>query len=165
MAFEATNGKASPNDAEQRYAVSILVENPEAGLEAWTKFLCPESKSINLIGYFSPGYRCAIVVKPKRPVLEWLRTIDSSFDLSLDDLQRDSHLYLIPDYESAADIEKAIEKYVKNNYSEIFLSELSGSCLDAPLFPKMTFLTFQDWFDVSTHTMIFDTVSGSLEKE
>jgi len=110
-------------------------------------------------------YRCAIVVKPKKPVLEWLRTIDSSFELSHDDLQRDKHLYLIPDYGNAADIEKAIEKYIKNNYSGIFLNELSGWYLDASLYPKMTFLTFQDWFDVSTHSMIFDTVSGPLEKE
>ena len=110
-------------------------------------------------------YRCAIVVKPKKSVFDWLRTIDPSLDLSLEDLRRDSHLYLVPDYENAADIEKAIEKYIKSNYSGIFLNEISGWILDSSLYPKITFQTFQDWFEVSTHTMIFDTVSGSLEKE
>jgi hypothetical protein len=110
-------------------------------------------------------YRCAIAVKPKQPFLDWLKKIDSSHNPTLPELQHDSHLYLVPDYEEVDDIEKAIEKYIKLNYSGIFLNELSAWYLDPKMYPKMGYPMFLDWFEISVHTMIFDTVNQPLEKE
>jgi hypothetical protein len=110
-------------------------------------------------------YRCAIVVKPKKPFLDWLTKIDSLYKSPLSELQHDSHLYLVPDYEEVDDIEKAIEKYIKLNYSGIFINELSGWSLDPSLYPPMSHPLFWEWFEISVHTMIFDTVDKPLEKE
>jgi hypothetical protein len=58
-------------------------------------------------------YRCAVVIKPKQPMLDWLNFIDPSHKPSLQEIQKDSHAYLAPDYEEASDLEKAIDKYLK----------------------------------------------------
>lgn len=79
-------------------------------------------------------YRCAIVVKPLQPFLDWLIRIESDNDQSLTELQEDSNLYLIPDYEDVKDIEKAIAKYIKTNYTGIFVHQLS-ECVSSYLPP------------------------------
>jgi len=110
-------------------------------------------------------YRCAIVVKPLQPFLDWLISIESDNSQPLNELQLDSNIYLLPDYEEVADIEKAIDKYIKANYVGIFTHELSDWYVDPALYPKITFPAFLEWFEIATHTMIYDTVKSSIEKE
>jgi hypothetical protein len=110
-------------------------------------------------------YRCAIVVKPLQPFLDWLIKIEDDNEQPLSELQQDSNLYLIPDYENAADIEKAITKYIKTNYAGIFAHQLSEWYLDPALYPKIDYPTFTQWFEITTHSMVYDTVKGSIEKE
>jgi len=71
-------------------------------------------------------YRCAIVVKPKQPMLDWLRSVDPSHKSTMDEIREDTHAYLVPDFEEVAEIEKAIDKYLKANYEGIFLNELTA---------------------------------------
>ena len=66
---------------------------------------------------------------------------------------------------NSSPIEKTIAKYIKLNYSGIFLNELSAWYTDPQMYPKMTYSMFLEWFEVSVHTMIFDMVNKSLEKE
>jgi hypothetical protein len=110
-------------------------------------------------------YRCAIIVKPLQPFLTWLKKNDPTDDQSLENLQDDSNVYLLPDYEEVADIEKAIQKYIKSNYAQIFTHELSAWYLDPELYPKITYEVFQEWFAISVHTMIYDTVNRPIDKE
>jgi hypothetical protein len=110
-------------------------------------------------------YRCAIVVKPLQPFLDWLIKIESDNDQPLTELQQDSNIYLLPEFEQTADIEKAIEKYIKANYADIFTHELSEWYLDPALYPNISYPIFLEWFEITTHTMIYDTVKGSIEKE
>jgi len=60
-------------------------------------------------------YRCAVVVKPKQPFLDWMNKIEPANGATLEDLQHDCHVYLVPDYEEEDVIETAIEKYLKKN--------------------------------------------------
>jgi hypothetical protein len=110
-------------------------------------------------------YRCVVVIKPKQPMIDWLKKIDPSDDPSLEDIREDSHAYLVPDYEEAPDIEKAIEKYLKSNYEGIFLNELSAWYQAPEMYPKMTYPLFLDWFEISYHSMVFDTVNKPLTKK
>lgn len=110
-------------------------------------------------------YRCAIVVKPLQPFLDWLNKIESENGQSLTELQQDSNIYLLPDFEQATDIEKEIDKYIKDSYAGIFTHELSEWYLDPALYPKISYPTFLEWFEITTHTMIYDTVKSSIEKE
>jgi len=83
----------------------------------------------------------------------------------LEELQRDCHVYLVPDYEEEDVIETAIEKYLKLNYSHIFINELSAWYTDERKFPKFSYTLFLEWFDISMNTMIFDTVDIPIEKD
>jgi hypothetical protein len=110
-------------------------------------------------------YRCAILVKPLKPFLDWLIKIESDNEQPLSELQQDSNLYLIPDYENAVDVENAITKYIKTNCESIFAHQLSEWYLDPALYPKIDYPTFTQWFEITTYTMVYDTVKGSIEKE
>lgn len=110
-------------------------------------------------------YRCAVVIKPKQPMLDWLNSIDPSHKPSFEEICKDSHAYLVPDFEEAPDIEKAIDKYLKGNYEGIFLSELTAWYTDPDMFPKMHYSLFLEWFEISYHTMVFDTVNKPIAKE
>ncbi len=114
---------------------------------------------------FSLVERCAVVVKPKQPYMDWIVEQDPSFKISLEELQRDCRVYLVPDFGDKDVIETAIEKYLKKTYEEIFLSELSAWYTDEKIFPKITYPLFRDWFDISTNTMIFDTIDEPIDKE
>jgi len=81
-------------------------------------------------------YRCAIVVKPLQPFLDWLLKIESDSSQTLTELQQDSNIYLLPDFEQATNIEKAVDKYIKANYAGIFTHELSEWYLDPVLYPQ-----------------------------
>src|ERR1700676_3438138 len=105
-------------------------------------------------------YRCADAVKPKQPFLDWLNKIESPADERLSELQEDCNLYLVPDYENVNDMKKAIEKYIKLNYSSIFINELPAWYLDKTMYPKLTYPTFLDWFETTIHSMIFDMVDA-----
>ena len=98
-------------------------------------------------------------------MLDWLYSIDPSYKPTKQELIEDSNAYLVPDYEEAPDIEKAIDKYLKANYEGIFLNELIAWYTDPQLFPKMTYALFQEWFEVSYHSMVFDTVNKPITKE
>ena len=114
---------------------------------------------------FSLVYRCAVVVKPRQPMLDWLCSVDPSYKPTVEQIRRDSHAYLVPDYEDAPDIDKAIDKYLKANFEGIFLNELNAWYTDPRIFPKMTYPLFQAWFEVSYHSMVFDTVLKPITKE
>jgi hypothetical protein len=110
-------------------------------------------------------YRSANVVTAKQPFLDWLTQTDPSHGGTLAELRRDAHLYLVPDFEAVADIERAIGKYVKQHYTAIFVHELAAWWLDEAAYPKLTYALFAEWFDVAVHTMVFDLVEGEIEKE
>jgi hypothetical protein len=109
--------------------------------------------------------RCAVIVKPKKPHLDWIIKQDPSFKISLEEIQRDCRMYLVPDFEEEDVIETAMEKYIKGNYEDIFISELSAWYTDEKMFPKINYPLFREWFEISTYTMIFDTVNSPIDKE
>lgn len=77
----------------------------------------------------------------------------------------DSNIYLVPGYESEKDIGLAIKKYPNQNYTHIFISELEAWNTDPLTFPDITYDCFNEWFNVSSHTMIFDTARKPLKRE
>jgi hypothetical protein len=109
--------------------------------------------------------RCAVIVKPKQPFLDWIIQQDPFFKISLEEIQRDCRVYLVPDFEDEDVIETAIENYFKSTYEDIFVNELSAWYTDEKMFPKITYPLFWDWFEISTNTMIFDTIDSPIQKE
>ena len=109
--------------------------------------------------------RCAVVVTPKAPFWDWVKKsgdIDGTLET---EEKKDSNIYLIPDYESEGDIALAIEKHLVEIYEDIFIAELEAWYTDPETYPETTYERFNEWFTVSAHTMIFDTVSKPLKRE
>lgn len=110
--------------------------------------------------------RCATIVTPKSPFWDWVnKTSNDFYDDPIIEKGTDSNLYLVPDYESEKDMEQAIQKYIEQNYEDIFISELEAWNMDPNTFPEISFDRFEQWFSISTHTMIFDMVKKPLKRK
>lgn len=110
--------------------------------------------------------RCAVIVTPKSPFWDWVNKTSNQFGADFTfETDKDSNLYLVPDYESEADIALAIKDYVRKNYEDIFISELEAWNMDPLTFPEINYDQFKEWFTVTSYTMIFDTVKKALKRE
>lgn len=109
--------------------------------------------------------RCALVVTPQPPFWEWVNQTSNLDETFFFEESGDSRIYLISDYESEKDIHFSIQEYIQENYVDIFISELEAWNMDPVTFPETTFERFQQWFHLSSHTMIFDMVKKPLKRE
>jgi len=66
--------------------------------------------------------RSAVVVRPKKPFLDWVRAVDDGDVSEVTADQMVPTLYLVPDYEDPADAEEVLRKVCE----EIFCRELEG---------------------------------------
>jgi hypothetical protein len=107
--------------------------------------------------------RSALIVKPAQPFLDWLHQVDpTSARLTLEDLQREPTIYLLPECDSQ---DQAIE-YQGMSVSNIFEEHLDGWYRVPAVWPKQRDLpTFQRWFEFSFHSMIVDLCDDVLEHE
>jgi hypothetical protein len=107
--------------------------------------------------------RAAIVVKPAQPFLDWLHQVDStSARLTLNDLQIEPTIYLVPECDSEGE---AFE-FLSQNVAEIFEEHLDGWYRVPAAWPGTRDLqTFRAWFDCSFHSMIVDLGDEPIEHE
>ena len=113
-------------------------------------------------------HRSAIVVVPMKPLLDWINRVEPFKTMTLEEVQKDNNIYLIPDFDepiSTEDLEKEIENYITKNYKEIFYHLLSEWYLGESVYPKMNYKIFREWFKISIHTVIFDMVNKPINKE
>jgi hypothetical protein len=110
--------------------------------------------------------RGAILLRYREPALRWINDADpyDSPDLTSDDLRRDRTVYLVSDED--ADGEAVAERWIQQNFAEIFERELEGWYTDPTLWPeRRTLEMFRSWFDIEYHSMIVDTVGGAIYAE
>src|SRR5580698_3312169 len=127
----------------------------------------PEHKNIYMTDY-PMVHRSAIVVVPMKPLLDWINRVEPFKTMTLEEVQKDNNIYLIPDFDepiSTEDLEKEIENYITKNYKEIFYHLLSEWYLGESVYPKMNYKIFREWFKISIHTVIFDMVNKPINKE
>jgi len=106
--------------------------------------------------------RSAIVIKMKQPYLDWTNSLPDSDKMTLDQLNRENNIYMIEEYETPAHL----EKIVKSIYSDIFEEELNAWHRDMETWPKnRDYKTFQKWFEVEAHSMVFDMLDQDVEEE
>jgi hypothetical protein len=109
--------------------------------------------------------RCAVVITPKSPFWDWVNRTSNINDNFLFEATDDGNIYLVPGYESEADIGLAIQNFINQNYRTIFINELEGWNMDPLSFPAITYDQFTEWFTASVHTMIFDMVKKPLKRQ
>lgn len=107
--------------------------------------------------------RCAVVVAPKQPFLDWIRSVDpSNAHLTMEEIRGDPSIYLFPD----CNFEHELLDYLKLSCVDIFEQELESWDRVEEDWPKdRSFTTFERWFDYTTHWMIFDLTDEPLELE
>ena len=106
--------------------------------------------------------RSVLIVRAKEPFRQWLRSLPDPEDASLAEINEDSSVYLVPEYED--DSEK--EKILKMMYEEIFEEQLEDWWRDEKDWPKNRNLSlFKKWFDVEFHSVVIDLVDGELVSE
>ena len=104
--------------------------------------------------------RSAIVVKPKQAFLDWLHAADpTSHHLTLNDLAREPAIYLIPECDTAADVDEALREVCE----EIFDEQLAGWYNDETTWPRDRGLeVFCEWFAFQHHSMLIDLCDDPL---
>lgn len=113
--------------------------------------------------------RASVSLKPKKPVIDWLRDIDRSIGAEpidgLDSLNENGDIFLIPDEEKIESREEAV-KWVEKRWSDFFEFELGKWIIDDQLWPKdRTLKLFRTWFDIEYHSMVWDLGSEPLTTE
>ena len=98
--------------------------------------------------------RSVIIVRPKAPFIDWVRSDDDeSKHITADDIAEEPNVYLVDDYDMEGEKVRIIEK----NYKEIFEEELNSWITDESAWPKKRDLkTFKEWFHVDFHSIVFD---------
>lgn len=108
--------------------------------------------------------RTVAVVKPKQPMLDWLKASPGGdLDVSLESLRQDDTLaLLVPEYDYLEDT----REFVLLNFQLIFEMELEGWFTDPQLWPpNRTRELFLEWFDLELHSMAVDIASQPLSTE
>lgn len=123
-------------------------------------FLDDSTNELADIDDMEPGFinRNAILVKPKQPFWDWLKTTDSSFEQPT---PTEHVIYLIAEKES----NKATSSWLKKNFDQIFSSELAGWVKIKSVWPKKrTYQMFNDFFEVEYHSMLMDLEKSPVHK-
>lgn len=124
-------------------------------LGRWKQYEARETmKSIN---------RNIVIIKPKKPFLDWLSKLpDSDEEITLEDLRTDCLSFLIPEMGSADEVFALIGEH----YRQIFDAELMAWHTLEQHWPKSrTFAKFRDWFDVEFHSEVLDLADMPFVKE
>ena len=97
--------------------------------------------------------RGLLVVKPKQPLLDWVRSVDPDGDFQLDEIRDDTSAYLIPEFECPDDEMKILAWCL----DFVFEEELNAWCIDETTWPRQRDMdTFLEWFEVEFHSIVFD---------
>jgi len=107
--------------------------------------------------------RHVIVVKPKKPYIEWINSLPNSEEpIEIGELGTDCTSYLIPDF----DYEDDSHKYIQEIYKSIFEIELEGWSTDERTWPQQrTYQLFQKWFTIEIHSEVIDCLESKIEKD
>jgi hypothetical protein len=115
--------------------------------------------------------RAAVIVKLKKPFIDWLVYTSKEYDgpgreLKPEDVQTEGfdskHVYLIPAYDET----EKYEKFVRKHCTEIFEHELAGWYTDLQMWPKdRSWKVFQEWFDYEIQTIVLDMTDKPIEYE
>jgi len=106
--------------------------------------------------------RSAVVVRPKQPFLDWLKSVDDSGLPEVTPDQLEKTLYLVPDCSDPADAEKVLKRVCE----EIFCRELEAWYTDEEAWPRgLSLGKFREWFDIEWIELVEDVGRGAIEND
>lgn len=105
--------------------------------------------------------RCLFTVVPRQPLLDWLNRHGEQY--TLEELRSDASSYLV---DEDADEDEDGSGALKRVYRKMFEHELASWMSDPKAWPaERTFELFQDWFEVTFHSMVIDLGQEEFELE
>jgi hypothetical protein len=106
--------------------------------------------------------RCALTIKAKKPFLSWLKSLPDPCDMTLDQVNSETSVYLLPDYTFDNQQEEILAHY----FDLVFEEQLAAWWTAEENWPEDRSLkVFKKWFDVEFHSMVFDLVDAPLKKD
>lgn len=105
--------------------------------------------------------RTVVTITPKQPYVDWANSFhDGGPEFDSSEIQ--STALLIPDRYD----EFTYEKFIKQNYEEIFEFELEAWMTDRDIWPEeRSYKMFTEWFDVRVSDMVIDLGTDDIEIE
>ena len=105
--------------------------------------------------------RHAVIIKGKKPFLDWINQIDDDgFILTLEQLRSESNTYLVPE----ADTPEETVAYIDKHFERFFQAELSAWVMDESDFPQnRTLQMFWEFFDIEISDIVVDMCDDDLE--
>ena len=99
--------------------------------------------------------RCAVTVRAKQPFLDWLQGLPDMLDLTLNEVNEECSVFLLPEIDDLTQREALLEEFIEL----IFEEELSGWWTSDQDWPQDRNLElFRAWFDVEFHSVVHDLV-------
>ncbi len=106
--------------------------------------------------------RAAIVVRPRRPYIEWASRLDDEEPEHASDLEKRISIYLVSEDPECKEETAPLEHYFKT----IFETELVTWWTDKADWPEeRTLEMFLRWFDVTRESVVTDLETGSIRHE
>ncbi|TXD34512.1 hypothetical protein FRC96_12875 [Lujinxingia vulgaris] len=99
--------------------------------------------------------RCAVVVRPLQPFVDWVRKVDREYAEGLSDeaILASDQVFLTPMFHVREDT----EEYLEINATRVFESMLHGWCYDETLWPKERgWDAFKEWLDYEVAVDLLD---------
>jgi hypothetical protein len=109
--------------------------------------------------------RMSALIRPRQAFVNWVNEHceDKSDELTLEEIEEDCTIFLIPAFET----ESEAYKYIETIYEDIFEMELSSWFEDPSIWPTtLSYKVFCEFFTVEIHSLVLDTVGyDMLESE
>jgi hypothetical protein len=106
--------------------------------------------------------RGLVIALAKEPFREWLLSLPDLCDMSLDEINEDRTVYLIPEFED----DKQRDKVLRKIFDMIFEDQLAEWWTREEDWPqKRDLRTFKKWFDLQFHAVVEDLVDDELVNE
>lgn len=101
--------------------------------------------------------RNLILILPKQPALNWIRSLDQapSDHLTLDSIRQEQDAFLVA--EGKVQTLEGAQRWVERHWNDHFSEFLYSWFIDEDLWPKRRTLgMFREWFDVQFHSMVWN---------
>ncbi len=103
--------------------------------------------------------RSLVIVRAKEPFREWLLSLPDFCDETIEEINKDSSAYLLPEFED----DKQRDTMLKKFFAMIFEDQLAAWWTQEDDWPqKRNLHMFKKWFDVEFHSTVDDLVDGVL---
>ena len=106
--------------------------------------------------------RSAIVIRPKRPYLEWAFSLEENPPDMIEHLQTRISVYLVAEDPAG----KSESAPIQNYFQEIFALELEAWDTREEVWPDTSdYRLFQNWFEVEVESVVVDLEDFAVEIE